>query len=249
MSNVNDLIDRYVAVWNESNADERRKRIRALWAPDGATCYRLLDARGYDAIEARVTSSWDKWLREGKYVFRRKRVACHHDVVKFDWEMVTVPDGKVAADGLNFLILNADGRIQSDYQFNPTVDEASELVDRYVAVFNESDAQARHRRIAELFAPDGSFVSETIVRNGHRAIEAEAIEAHHGYVTKGYVFVPAGSSHRHHNVARIKWRMQDKDSGEVAATGSEFLLLDENGRVRLDYQYDEPHHLAVDVAA
>ena len=238
--NVKDLVGRYVAVWNEGDADERRKRIRALWATDGATCHRLLDARGYDAIEARVTGAWDKFVREGKYIFRPKHAACHHDVVKFDWQMVTVPDGNVEAEGLSFLMLDREGRIRSDYQFNPTADEAGELVDRYVAVFNESDTEARRRRIAELFAPDGRFVSETIVRNGHRAIEAEAIEAHHAYVAKGFVFAPANRSHGHHNVTRFKWQTRDPVSGEVAAAGSDLLILDDSGRIRLDYQYVEP---------
>src|SRR5215472_8535451 len=97
MMNVMDRVDRYVAVWNEPSADERRKRIRSLWARNGTTCYRLLDARGYEAIEARVTGSWDKWLRKGKYTFRPKNVVCHHGVIKFDWVMVTVPDGDVEA--------------------------------------------------------------------------------------------------------------------------------------------------------
>src|SRR5262245_66519304 len=98
MMNVMDLVNQYVAVWNEPNADERRKRIRSVWAPDGTTCYRLLDARGSEAIEARVTGSWDKWLREGKSIFQSKQdVACHHEVVRLTVEMVTVPDGKVEA--------------------------------------------------------------------------------------------------------------------------------------------------------
>jgi hypothetical protein len=29
------LVDRYVALWNEPDPDARRKMIRELWAPDG----------------------------------------------------------------------------------------------------------------------------------------------------------------------------------------------------------------------
>src|SRR5689334_10749854 len=57
------LAQRYVDVWNEGDAARRRQRIRALWTEDGTTCHRLLDARGYDAIEARVTGAWEKWCR------------------------------------------------------------------------------------------------------------------------------------------------------------------------------------------
>ena len=31
------LVDRYVALWNEPDPDVRRHAIRALWAPDGAS--------------------------------------------------------------------------------------------------------------------------------------------------------------------------------------------------------------------
>lgn len=61
-----DLIERYVAVWNKADRGTRRHRIESVWAPDGATCHRLLDARGYEAIEARVAGSWERWLGEGK---------------------------------------------------------------------------------------------------------------------------------------------------------------------------------------
>ncbi|MGO9452191.1 MAG: hypothetical protein ACLQDV_14280 [Candidatus Binataceae bacterium] len=95
MTNVMELVDRYVAVWNESNAEERRRRIRSVWAPDGTTCYRLLDAHGYEAIEERVAGSWDRSLRDGKYTFRPKPdFVCHHHVVRLNFEMVTIPDGE-----------------------------------------------------------------------------------------------------------------------------------------------------------
>jgi hypothetical protein len=57
MHNLSGFIDAYVAVWNESDAETRRRRIAAVWAPDGTTCYRLLDAHGYEQIESRVAGS------------------------------------------------------------------------------------------------------------------------------------------------------------------------------------------------
>ena len=38
-------------------------------------------------------------------------------MVKFRWEMVSTTDGSVAGIGLEFLVIDADGRIRSDYQF------------------------------------------------------------------------------------------------------------------------------------
>ena len=45
MVNVDRVVENYVAVWNESDADERRRRIRAVWTANGSTCFRLLDAQ------------------------------------------------------------------------------------------------------------------------------------------------------------------------------------------------------------
>ena len=50
---------------------------------------------------------------EMKLSGQAKRVA---DAVRFTWEMVS-GDGAVAATGLEFLVLAADGRIRLDYQF------------------------------------------------------------------------------------------------------------------------------------
>ena len=57
---MTNLIDRYTAVWNEPNADARRAAVAALWAPDGATLHRLIEARGYSALEARVAGAYEK---------------------------------------------------------------------------------------------------------------------------------------------------------------------------------------------
>jgi hypothetical protein len=46
----------------------------------------------------------------------RGKAARVGDVVKFSWAMVRT-DGQVAAVGLEFLVLEADGRARLDYQF------------------------------------------------------------------------------------------------------------------------------------
>jgi hypothetical protein len=51
-----------------------------------------LEARGHDELEMRLTR-------------------------EFNWEMVRSTTGEVAAAGLEVLILDADGFIETDYQF------------------------------------------------------------------------------------------------------------------------------------
>ena len=70
MTKVTALVDRYVAVWNEPDAALRRESIAALWAEDGAHFTLSLEARGYQALEARVAGAYEKWVKTEGFVFK-----------------------------------------------------------------------------------------------------------------------------------------------------------------------------------
>jgi hypothetical protein len=54
----------------------------------------------------------------GGYFFRRSGDAIQlGDVVKFGWEMIRAASGESAAAGVEFVILDVDGRIRTSYQF------------------------------------------------------------------------------------------------------------------------------------
>ncbi|MEV4455834.1 hypothetical protein [Microbispora sp. NPDC049633] len=132
---VKDLTDRYVAVWNEPDPERRRAAIRELWSPDAVHVLRppqemreaaeglgfdrlVLEARGHDALEPRVTRAYEEFVAPGTFVFRPCGDAEQlHDVIKFHWEMTARAGGDVAGVGLEILMLGADGRIVGDYQF------------------------------------------------------------------------------------------------------------------------------------
>jgi len=111
------LIERYVAQWHESDATARRRRIEELWSPDAANFTQSLEVRGYDALEARVRASYEKWVRDGGYVFRPRHADLHHGAVRLVWNMASQRDGKVVSVGVEFLLLADDGRIRQDFQF------------------------------------------------------------------------------------------------------------------------------------
>jgi SnoaL-like protein len=118
MTDAQELADRYVAVWNETDPTARRKAIGELWAPDGVHYVATREARGYQALEARVVGSHEKNVRDGGYRFRAaKNAQALRNVVTFNWEMVPARGGAVAAVGLEFLVLDERGRIVTDYQF------------------------------------------------------------------------------------------------------------------------------------
>ena len=130
-----ELADRYLALWNEPDADRRRRTIAELWTQDGRHFVQppqeiraiaaqpgigltaILEARGHEEIDARVASAYEHWVGSEGLTFRRRDDAEQlGDVLKFHWEAVT-KDGEVFGVGLNFLVLAADGRIDRDYTF------------------------------------------------------------------------------------------------------------------------------------
>jgi hypothetical protein len=134
MSLTNELCDRYVAVWNEADPARRRTLVADLWAADaehvlvpprdvgdaasGLSMRAVFEVRGHRELEARVTEAHAQFIASGDYAFRRRDDAQRlRDVVKFTWEMVATGDGSVAGVGLEFLVVDAAGRIRSDYQF------------------------------------------------------------------------------------------------------------------------------------
>ena len=134
MSFANELGDRYVAVWNEHDPERRREMVAELWASDGehvlvppqevreaAAGMRMnsvFEIRGHSELALRVADAYERFIASGDYRFRRRDDAERlRDVVKFRWEMVSTEDDSVAGIGLEFLVMNAEGRIRSDFQF------------------------------------------------------------------------------------------------------------------------------------
>jgi hypothetical protein len=118
VADLAELADRYVALWNETDAGARRAAIATLWVPEGEHFVRTLQVKGYEALEQRVIGSHEKNVRYGGFRFRATGDAqLLQNAVMFHWEMVPAAGGPVAALGLEFLLLAGDGRIAVDYQF------------------------------------------------------------------------------------------------------------------------------------
>ncbi|KQW00798.1 hypothetical protein [Rhizobacter sp. Root1221] len=117
-STAQQLADRYAAVWNEPDPVARRDAIEQLWVPDGLHGVSTRQARGYAALEERITGAYNTNVRDAGHRFRAVANAQGlRDVVTFNWEMVRPATGEVLAVGLEFLQVDAEGRIVTDYQF------------------------------------------------------------------------------------------------------------------------------------
>jgi hypothetical protein len=117
MLDAQTLADRYVAAWNERDADRRRKAIAALWAPGGQ---RPGGAREYGVLGKRLPGSHGRHVGHDGNRFRAARNAHRRsDVVTFRWEMLPPDSETVLKSGLEFLIVDDEGRILLDHQFVP----------------------------------------------------------------------------------------------------------------------------------
>ena len=102
-----ELAEKYLALWNEPDADRRRQTIAELWTEDGRHILQppqeiraiaaqpgiglpaILEARGHEQIAARAASAYDHWVGSEGLSFRgRDDVDRLGDVVKFHWEAV-----------------------------------------------------------------------------------------------------------------------------------------------------------------
>lgn len=118
MINARQLADRYVAVWNEADPIARRVAIASLWQPDGLHLVKTLKVQGQDGLNKRVAGSHEKNVRDAGYAFRAVANAQQlANVITFNWEMVRPGTNEVVSVGLEFVEVDADGLIVTDYQF------------------------------------------------------------------------------------------------------------------------------------
>ncbi|MFF2083351.1 nuclear transport factor 2 family protein [Nocardia sp. NPDC058176] len=112
------------------------------------------------------------------------------------------------------------------------------LTSRYTAVWNEPDPTRRRKAIAELWTEDGVEYTEAGEYQGPEAIEARVTSAYEQFVaTGGFVFVPAEDAVTHNNAVMFSTQMVPAAGGIPVWSGAVFMLLDQDGRIRHDYQF------------
>jgi hypothetical protein len=115
---IKELAVRYTAVFNEPDAAVRDSAVAGLWAADARMCTAANEYVGLDAIAKRVEAAYEKFIVAQGNVFRPLGPPeTHHDGVRIRWEMVPAGGGSALSGGSQFLLLDADGRVRTDFQF------------------------------------------------------------------------------------------------------------------------------------
>ncbi|MEU7428230.1 hypothetical protein [Streptomyces sp. NPDC040750] len=128
---IHNRTDRYVAVWNDPDAERRRAAMCELWSADAVHVWQppreilqvaeglgfdrlVLEARGHHALKFRVTRAHKEFVAPGTCVFRSRGDTDRlHGVVKFNWSMAPQDGGEVACVGLEIFLLGPDCRLVS----------------------------------------------------------------------------------------------------------------------------------------
>lgn len=84
---------------------------------------------------------------------------------------------------------------------NDAATKTEGVADRYIAVWNEPDDDARRRAVAELWTEDGTYTDPLASVQGHQAIEEVIVGAREQF--PGYVFKLIDNVDAHHDVARF----------------------------------------------
>jgi hypothetical protein len=106
---IEPVIDRYIAAWNETNPASRRELIARTWTEDGSYLDPLMSGEGHDGIDAMIGAVQTRFPG---YRFRRMgELDAHNNVVRFSWELGP-EDGPAQAGGVDFGVVT-DGRLQS----------------------------------------------------------------------------------------------------------------------------------------
>jgi ketosteroid isomerase-like protein len=109
---------------------------------------------------------------------------------------------------------------------------------RYTDIWNEPDPAARRATVAALWAEDGVEWSGATEHRGHIALEARVAGAYEKFVRDGgFRFVYAGDATGHEGGLTFTIHMVAAAGGPLAWTGTTFILLDADGRIRSDHQF------------
>jgi hypothetical protein len=138
-------------------------------------------------------------------------------------------------------------------------DNSTALVDRYMAMWNEPDPEMRGELIRDLWALNGTQIladpPETVRESaidlqfgppsfevhGHAALEARVTRAYEMFIAPGeYRFQSNGARHDLlKGLVTFAWEMVSTTDGTHAGGGVEVIDLDDNGKIRRDYQFIE----------
>jgi hypothetical protein len=117
-----DVVERFINVWSLPGEDERAEAVAALWAADGVEFVEGRVFEGRAELVERVTTAYEAFIGNGKYVGRSAGdLTVHDDLLRFTVELrepasAGAQPGELAWAARVFLLLDEDGLVRQSYQ-------------------------------------------------------------------------------------------------------------------------------------
>ena len=112
---MNEIVERYLAAWNETDAAKRRSLVDGLWAADASYTDPLADAHGRAEIDGLIGAVQQQF--PGFVFTPGGAVDAHHDQVRFTWHLGPAGAAEPVVIGFDVAVLDGDGQIRSVYGF------------------------------------------------------------------------------------------------------------------------------------
>ena len=111
MSNVNEVVVRYLAAWNEREPRKRRELVTKTWSEDGTYVDAARDGKGHDGLDSMIATAQGHF--PGYRLNLASGIEVHHDYLRFSWAAGGTADAPLFIKGTDFVVLDGDGRIKS----------------------------------------------------------------------------------------------------------------------------------------
>jgi len=108
MSDANTLVHTYIAMWNETDPEQRRELVAQTVTEDASYLDPVMTGEGIDGISAMIAGAQAQF--PGHRFRRASGIDAHHGQLRFAWELVA-PDGTVALSGIDVGEVASDGRL------------------------------------------------------------------------------------------------------------------------------------------
>ena len=105
-----------------------------------------------------------------------------------------------------------------------------EIIERYLAAWNETDPAARRGLVDSLWAPDGSYTDPLAEVRGPAEIDGLIGAVQQQF--PDFVFTLGGAVDANHNQARFTWHLGPAGGGEPPVIGFDVVVMNENGQIR-----------------
>lgn len=110
MSDIEAVVESYVACWNETDPGRRRSALAASCASDASYRDPMMVSDGHAGLDAMLTSVQAKF--PGFVLKRISKVDSHNNAVRFAWSLGPAA-GPSVVEGVDFATLSPEGKLAS----------------------------------------------------------------------------------------------------------------------------------------